>query len=222
MERQREREWRASLFSKQPYGIMATVLCYFDYDMPYHDIMTSVDDEDETYHKTEWSLPSYSPNSVYNVGVILVNIITLILFCCSNQTVDGLVRLTSRTGGRYFLSYSWREILLCSAICCAQAEFRNNAVTVQRLCHPTHCFVSSYSLCSEIKTEYSVRVLLYSHTNNDNGLLMMSESSFQKYYQSYSYRVSILTQKESINEESLHVLCFSYFLVKFIPVLLVW
>ena len=37
---------------------MATVLCYFDYDMPYHDIMTSVDDEDETYHKTEWSLPS--------------------------------------------------------------------------------------------------------------------------------------------------------------------
>ena len=42
--------------------------------MRYHDSLD--DDEDETYHKTEWSLPPYV---VYNVGVILVNIITLIL-----------------------------------------------------------------------------------------------------------------------------------------------
>ena len=44
--------------------------------MRYHD---GVDDEDETYHKTEWSLPPCSPHRVFNVGVILVNIITLIL-----------------------------------------------------------------------------------------------------------------------------------------------
>ena len=33
----------------------------------------------------------------YNVGVILVNIITLILFCCSNQKEDGWIGLTSKT-----------------------------------------------------------------------------------------------------------------------------
>ena len=95
--------------------------------MRYHD---GVDDEDETYHKTEWSLPPYV---VYNVGVILVNIITLILASCTNQTA----KLTS--SWRWTASQTETENINLPFV-----ALRSSFATVQWvqwLCHPTHCIV---------------------------------------------------------------------------------
>ena len=103
--------------------------------MRYHD---GVDDEDETYHKTEWSLPPYGPQCLI-VWIMLESSwsISLLSFyvVATNQQSNGRVWEAHRQ--KTLLSSFSRNGKYKSAICCAEAEFRNGAVrAVSRAIRP--------------------------------------------------------------------------------------